>query len=225
MPGRNIPLVTGEIYHIFNKGVASQPIFLDKKDYIRAIHAFLYYQNESLPLKYSGFLALSISDQRKVLTELKKKNRFLVNNIAYCLMPTHFHFLVRQEKDHGISEFISHFSNSYSRYFNTKNERIGPLFQGRFKAVRVENDEQVLHLSRYIHLNPFSSYVVKSINDLVEYPFSSFREYLTLDKNNFCDKNLIMSNFDNSNSYKKFILDYAEHQRLLKNIEHLMLEK
>ena len=94
---------------------------------------------------------------------------------AYCLMPNHFHILLQQLQDNGISTFVRKLLNSYTRYFNTKNERIGPLFQGQFKAVRVESDEQLLHLTRYIHLNPLVGYVVK---DLRNFEWSSYLDYI-----------------------------------------------
>ena len=73
--------------------------------------------------------------------------------ICYCLMPNHLHLLLRQLMDGGISKFMSNFANSYTRYFNTKSKRKGPVFEGKFKAKRIETDEQLLHLSRHIHLN------------------------------------------------------------------------
>ena len=88
------------------------------------------------------------------LTNLAKTSSPLVTFVSYVLMPNHFHLLVQQLTDDGISRLMKLLSDSYTRYFNTKNERVGPLLQGQFKAVRVESDEQLLHLSPYIHLNP-----------------------------------------------------------------------
>lgn len=81
--------------------------------------------------------------------------------ISYCLMPNHFHLLVKQVIDHGIVKCLNNFSNSYTRYFNIRHDRVGPLFQGRFKAVRIETDEQLLQVSRYIHLNPVASSLIE----------------------------------------------------------------
>lgn len=90
-------------------------------------------------------------------------------------MPNHFHLLLQQIRDGGITEFISKLTNSYTRYFNIRNKRIGPLFQGEFKAVHVETDEQLIHLSRYIHLNPIVSYITKKLES---YQWFSYLEYL-----------------------------------------------
>lgn len=140
-------------------------------------------------------------------------------------MPNHFHFLLKQVEEEGTSKFMSNFTNSYTRYFNVKNKRNGPLFQGKFKAIRIETDEQLLHLSRYIHLNPYSSYVVKTLKDLEKYPSSSFPEYLGKSQTSLCSKEIILGQFKNLNLYKKFVFDQADYQRRLEKIKHLILEK
>lgn len=225
MPGRNIPLAKNEIYHVINRGIASIPTFQDKRDYSRAIETILYYQNQTPPIKYSRFLTLPLEDRQQILKDLAKQKQFLIEIIAYCLMPNHFHLILKQTTENGISKFMSNTTNSYTRYSNTKNERIGPLFQGKFKAIRVETDEQLLHLHRYVHLNPYTSYVVKTVKNLEEYPFSSLPEYLGKIKNNHCSKELILSNFKNNSSYKNFIYDQTDYQRKLEEIKHLALEK
>lgn len=225
MPGRKIPLVTNQIYHVLNRGVASQPIFLSKKNYQRGVEAFCYYQNRALPLSYSHFLDLSQKRREKLLETLRKKRDFLVEIIAYCLIPNHFHFLLKQLQKDGISLFMSKFSNSYTRYFNTAYKRVGSLFQGKFKAVRIETDEQLIHVSRYIHLNPYSSYVVKTLKDLEKYPYSSLPEYLNLTKNEWCQKEAVLEHFKNPTDYKRFVFDRADYQRRLGQIKHLVLEK
>ncbi len=224
MPGRKIPLVTNEIYHVINRGAASQPVFLNQKDYLRALETIFYYQNRNLPLRYSFFLRLPTQRRVEALDKLKTKSKFLIEIIAFCLMPNHIHLLLKQLKDNGISAFMGNFANSYTRYFNTKQKRVGPLFQGKFKAVRVETDEQLIHLSRYIHLNPYSSYVVKTFKELENYPYSSFPEYLSPKKSARCDKNAVLHNFRGPLSYKKFVFDQADYQGKLQEIKHLALE-
>ena len=154
MPGRKEVIATGEIYHVINRGIASQPIFFTKRDYQRACNTFFYYRNRVLSKRYSYFLRESLEERQQILKDLNKKENFLVEIMAFCLMPNHFHFLLRQVVDDGIPKFLSKFTNSYTRYFNTKRKRNGPLFQGKFKAVRIEIDEQLLHVARYIHLFP-----------------------------------------------------------------------
>ena len=140
-------------------------------------------------------------------------------------MPNHFHLLLKQIIDGGISKFMSNFTNRYTRYLNTKNDRNGPIFQGRFKAIRIETDEQLLHVCRYIHLNPYTSYVVKTFSNLEKYPYSSFPEYLGKTKREFCNKELILHHFNKDRKdYKKFVFNQANYQRELNKIKHLTLE-
>lgn len=224
MPGRNIPLVTNQIYHVFNRGIASQPVFLGKLDYERARQTIFYYQNLKVPLRYSFFLRLPSNERGELLQNLRKKKEFIIEILCFCFIPNHFHLLVRQLQDGGISSFMSNFTNSYTRYFNTKTKRSGPLFQGKFKAVRTETDEQLIHVSRYIHLNPYTSYVVKTVEELINYPYSSFSEYLNLKGIGVCNKDFILAHFKNSDTYKQFVFDQADYQRQLDQIKHLVLE-
>lgn len=225
MPGRRIPLITNQIYHALNRGVASQPIFLTKKEYQRGLETIFYYQNENPPLSYSTFLKLSQRRRKELLERLKEKKDLLVKIIAFCLMPNHFHFLLKQVQNNGISIFMSNLTNSYTRYFNINHKRVGPLFQGKFKAIRIETDEQLLHVSRYIHLNPYTSYVVKTLKELETYPYSSFAEYLNPQKTDFCHKKIVLENFKSPADYKKFVFNQADYQRRLEEIKHLTLEK
>lgn len=225
MPGREIPLVTDQIYHVINRGVASQPVFLSQRDYQRALEAILYYQYQKPHLRYSFFLRLPVQQRQDFLNKLKLKGECLIEIIAYCLMPNHLHLLLKQCRENGISFFMSNFANSYTRYFNTKQKRKGHLFQGKFKAVRVETDQQLIHLSRYIHLNPYSSYLIKTLDELESYPHSSFPEYLHLQKEAYCNKEIILTYFKGSNSYKKFVFDQSSYQRELEKIKHLAIEE
>jgi putative transposase len=222
MPIRLTPLVNGEVYHILNRGISQQLTFSDKREYQRAVDTSNFYSFASPPVKFSHFLKFSQERKNRTITQLKGAR--LVEILCFCLMPNHFHFLVKQIVDDGITKFMSKFQNSFTRYFNTRHQRVGPLFQGPFKAIRVESDEQLLHLSRYVHLNPYSSYVVKNFKDLENYIWSSFPEYLGA-KEGFCQKKLILSFFPNKENYRQFVFDQAEYQRELQNIKHLLLEK
>lgn len=224
MPGRKTPLVNNEIYHIFNRGVASQPTFLSKRDYERALESIFYYQNITPPVKYSRFLSLSASERAELLEKLSDQKKFLVDIVTYCLMPNHFHLLLRQITEGGIAKFVGNFTNSYTRYFNARHQRQGPLYTGKFQSVRIETLEQLLHVSRYIHLNPYTGFVVKSLKELEQYPFSSFQEFLSKTNHNFCEKEIILQEFKNTTSYKKFVFDQADYQRTLDYIRHIATE-
>lgn len=213
MPSRIIPFVNGQYYHIYNRGVEKRTIFETSRDNSRFIKTMCYYQLEGPKPKLSQFFKYQIFKPN-----FDKK---IVEIICYCLMPNHFHFLLKQLKDTGITEFIGKLSNSYTRYFNTRNKRVGPLFQGEFKAVLIESDEQLLHVSRYIHLNPLVSYLVKDLN---LYKWSSYVEYVSENKG-ICDKKDILAFFKSPKHYKQFILDQADYAINLELIKHQILEE
>ena len=213
-------LATEELYHIFNRGVEHRQIFLCKNNYKRAIETIKFYQYNP-KLKFADFKNLTIGQREKILQEIHKLPK-IVEIICYCLMPNHFHFLIKQLTDNGISIFISKFTNSYTKYFNTGNNRDGSLLGGTFKSVWVETQEQLLHLSRYIHLNPTTSYLVKAEN-LEDYQWSSFNEFMGLP--GFCQKEIILSEFKSPQKYKEFVLDQADYARTLENIKHKFLEE
>lgn len=223
MPGRNIPLAIGEIYHVVNRGISGQQVFVGEQCLERAWQTWLYYRYQDVPLSISQLLDLPLEARAAVLSRLSAESEFLVEAIAGCLMPDHFHFLLRQVQESGISTFVGNFCNSYTRYFNLFHKRLGPLFQGKFKAVRVESEEQLWHVSRYIHLNPLSTGVVKDWKELERYAYSSLPEYLT-QKSNFFSKENVLGNFRSPGSYQAFVADRAEYQRRLEGIKHLTLE-
>ena len=223
MPLRKTPLVNGQYYHIFNRGVNKQPIFFVKRHYERAIETIKYYLTAKPPLRYSKFICLSKMNREILLKEISHLEK-QVDLIAYCLMPNHFHLLLKQNIDDGISEFVKRFQISYTLFFNTKHKREGPLLNGQFKAVLIEDDNQLLHLSRYIHLNPHTSYKVRNLFQLLNYEWSSFPEYLKKTQNEICSKDIILTLFKSNELYKEFVLDNADFQRKLGNIKHLLLE-
>lgn len=226
MPGRAIPLAEGEIYHIFNRGLDRRPTFTDKKEYQRALLILKFYPFKVPPVKLSRFLTLSNEIQEEMMSDLTKSGEKLVDILAFCLMPNHFHLLLKQLLPNGISKFLSNFQNSYTRYFNIKHERVGSLFLDQFKAVRVETDEQLLHVLRYIHLNPFSSFVVKQVEEVETYPWSSAPEYMKQadPRTSISRTDFVLSFFKNLELYRSFIRDQADYQREFKQIEHLLLE-
>lgn len=138
-------------------------------------------------------------------------------------MPNHFHCLVQQRTEGGISQFMQRFLNSYTRYFNTRHGRVGPLLAGQFRAVRVVTDEQLLHVSRYIHLNP---YVAGLTPDPFTYRWSSIRSYGPAEESSNTvrlETGLIRSMISGK-EYEQFIWDHAGYARDLDRIKHLLME-
>ena len=223
MPRRLTPLVTGQVYHVYNRGIDHRPTFTDKSEHKRAMALIDYYRFIETPVKFSKLHSLHHEIRNDILTTMKDKGPKHIDILSYCLMPNHFHFLVRQTGEKGISKFLSIFQNSYTRYYNTKNERDGAIFLNQFKAVLIETDEQLIHVSRYIHLNPTTSYVVKDFDSLLDYPWSSLFEYLN-NKPEVCEIETIMGIFGTPANYKKFLEEQVEYQRELGKIKHLILE-
>ena len=188
------------------------PVFNYVVDYRRFLKTMLYYQIENPKPRFSLF-----SPTVKLINQNKK----IIDIISYCLMPNHFHILLSQNRKSGISEFISKLTNSYTKYFNIKNKRNGPLFQGEFKAVHVESEEQLIHLSRYIHLNPLVSYVTKNLE---AYQWSSYREFLGYDNNLICSKDIVLEQFKSNNKYKEFVLDQEDYGKQLEFMKHQCLD-
>jgi putative transposase len=215
---RKLVFANDQIYHVFNRGVEKRPTFTGKRELNRALLTLGYYHYADLPIKLSKFLVLS-EDLRSQMFKNIKKLTTLVDVISFCLMPNHFHFLLKQNVDNGVSNF----TNSYTRYFNTKHERVGPLFQGTFKAVRITSDEQLIHVSRYIHLNPVSSFIIEA-NVLEEYLWSSYIDYIGLGDRGIVKPELVTTLFGIKNSYKEFVLDQVDYARKLEGIKHLALE-
>lgn len=223
MPARTIPFVTEEYYHLFNRGVNKQPIFLEAKEYNRAINSLRYYRYTETPMRYSHFATLSSNDRKQIWEKLKAGDSRRIDIIAYCLMPNHYHLLVKQCVGGGIDHFMGDWQKSLAKYHNTRYGRIGPVFQGRFRAVRIESDEQLLHLSRYIHLNPYSSYVVKRLDQLAHYKWSPLREFIMAGKE-VCNPLTVLDHFSNRSAYRQFVFDYGGYQRTLRDIRHLLIE-
>lgn len=224
MPYRMTPLVNGEYYHVFNRGVAFQPTYSLKKDYERFLLYLSYYRFDNLPFKLSKLLQIPLEEREKILQELKIAGEKIVEIIAFCLMPNHFHLLLKQESDSGISIFMRKITDGFTRYFNTRHERVGPIFQGAFKAVHVERDEQLIHLSRYIHLNPLVSFIVREENFL-SYQWSSLKHYLEGESNGLVNIKLILEHFKSPKDYLNFVLDRADYGKELEKIKHLILER
>ncbi len=220
---RKITFANGEIYHIFNRGVEKRPIFTDKREYNRALETLRYYLFANIPVRFSKYLQIKSEERTKLIHRLYMENKKIVDILAFSLLPNHFHLLLRQVEKGGITRFMTNFSNSYTKYFNAKNERVGPLLQGLFKAVHAETDEQFLHLTRYIHLNPVLSFIV-DIERLADYPYSSFREYLNEGAHTLSSASVALGYFNSRDDYYSFVRDQVEYAKELEKIRYLTFE-
>lgn len=223
MPIRTVPLSNGEFYHIYNRGTARQPTFLNRKDYVRFYLTISYYRFSNPPVRLSHLLKQPKETRNSLLVDLENTGKKLVELISFVFIPNHFHFLLRQVKEDGISRFVSKTINSYTRFFNTKYDRDGALFKGAFQAVHVDNEDQLIHLNRYIHINPTTSFVIRE-SELFSYPWSSLPDFLK-GSSTLVDVEPVLSHSSSINAYKKFILDQLDYAKKLKEIENLTLEK
>lgn len=214
MPPRLVPLVVGEVYHVLNRGNNKQNIFVRLRDYKRFTQTIAYYQYAGKKPKFSNF------NENGLATFKPDLNRKLVDIICYCLMPNHVHLLVRQRETDGVSNFMRQAFDSYAKYFNTKHARTGSPFEGRFKAVLVSNDEYLLHVSRYIHLNPVVSGLVKNLED---YSWSSYHQFMGT-KEIFCTINTILDMFKSRTEYRQFLEDRIEYGTSLELVKHQVLD-
>ncbi|MBI4037393.1 transposase [Candidatus Daviesbacteria bacterium] len=214
MPYRTTPLVSDHFYHIYNRGVEKRIIFTNEKDYQRFLKTLYYYQFIGPKPSFSKHLQIKV--------KYFSHNPKIVEVICYCLMPNHFHLLIKQTTENGISEFIGKVINSYTKYFNTKYKRVGPLFQGAFKTVLVENDFQMMHLSRYIHLNPYVSALAQNLQ---QYPYSSYNHFIGLTIDPLCVDDLILGYFKDRDEYRDFVEGHGDYAKELELMKHMLLEE
>ncbi len=203
MPGKNIikEYVPESYYHIYSRGVNKEATFLSEGDY----EAFL------------GLLKRYLSkEQPKNLSRHTYPNyRQRLELLSYALMPNHIHLLVYQTDERAISEFMRSLMTSYSMYFNKVNKRVGPVFQSRYRANLIDQDNYLIHISRYIHLNP---------TDWRNFPYSSLKYYAGKSQADWIRPEKILRLFKNQNEYMKFVADYKEHKKMLDEIKWELAE-
>jgi len=180
-------------YHVYNRGVAKQDIFLDNTDY----SFFLHRLKEGILPNDEEVLFNNKKDTRR---KLLPPDSFEL--VCYCLMPNHFHLLIKQLKEVPISTLILKLCTSHSMYFNKKYSRVGSLFQGTFKAIAVENNDYLFWLSLYIHQNPIEAGIV---NDLSAWPWSSYLDYVGRRDGILCEKSIILEQLKTSSNYEKMM--------------------
>ncbi|MDP3888441.1 MAG: transposase, partial [bacterium] len=170
-------------YHIYNRGVEKRLIFQDEQDYavfLSYLKTYLLPKDENKLHQTLANPNITCREREKILQEIRLNNfNQEITLLSYCLMPNHFHLLVKQESSSGIDKFMNSLGVRYSMFFNKKYKRVGSLFQDVYKAVRVESEEQLLYLTSYIHRNPLEQSPASKEDVLrayTRYP-SSYPEY------------------------------------------------
>lgn len=181
MPARKNPFRPGCCYHIYNRGAGRHPIFMNRGNYVYC---------QRLMRRY--------------------RRKYGVSVIAYCLMPNHYHFMLRQEADVPLSKFVGVLFNAYTQALNRQQRRTGTLFESRFKHVSVQDDVYAVHLCRYIHLNPVKARLVPVPE---AWPFSNYRAWIGLRGDDLVDEPFIRAYFPAPEAYRQFVLGSLDRDR------------
>lgn len=206
-----------EIYHVFNKSIANYQIFRNRENKLYFLSILDYYNDLNSKVSLSKYILLN--GDYKYRNVLLPRIENIVKFISFNIMPDHFHFVLKVINVKLIYHYLNNIGNSYTRYFNTKYERKGPLWQSPYKMVRVKSNEQLLHLTRYVHLNATTSNLVKNPED---WEFSSYRDFIYNEK--ILREIMTEVSIKNCVNYKKFVENNKDYQRKLKIIKKLILE-
>lgn len=193
MAKRKVTFSRGCYYHVYNRGSNRQLIFRERENYL-----FL--------LKRFGKHALEMS----------------ITVVAYCLMPNHYHFLLRQDGDVSISDLMQAIFNSYSKAFNKMYKRSGTLFEGPFKSIHVDKENYLIHLCRYIHRNPLEAGLV---NNLEVWPFSNYLEWVGGRDGKLVDRDFLNAYFRTAEDYIEFVKDLDDAERVKPKIKKYLFEE
>jgi putative transposase len=222
---RKPQFINERIYHIYNRGVEKRDIFMDIKDYFRFIHDLFEFNDKEPAGKYFKMNVNNVARKRNLLVEI----------LSYCLMPNHFHLLLRQIANNGITNFMKKLGTGYTMYFNEKYDRVGSLFQGPFKAVFLDDEDYLIYLPFYIHANCVDlilpNWKENGISNfeqikayLKKYRWSSHLEYC--DVKNFpsiMTKSLRDMIWQTPERYQKQFEEWLE-SRNLKKIQNIIIE-
>jgi REP element-mobilizing transposase RayT len=173
MPVRRTPFLAGHFYHIYNRGVDAGRVFFSLDN-------------------YEYFLSLIAN----------KLRRHGIRIVAYCLMPNHFHLLLGPDLDETVPAFMNGLCGAYTQALNRQRGRQGPLFQGRYRSVEVEAEAYLIHLARYIHLNPVVSRLVVSP---IEWPYSNYADIIGRRQGGLGDSSLVPDRFARGDDYREFV--------------------
>jgi putative transposase len=215
-----------EHYHAFNRGVDKRIIFLETKDYDRFLLSMnlLNDTNDGLMIEWRDYKK---SNPKKSLDDFLKgtfrKKDPLVDILAYCLNPNHYHFILKQLADKGIERFMHKIGTSHTKYFNKKNGRSGALFQGVFKSTYIDSNEYLLYLSAYVNKNNF----IHGYSKDDSWPYSSLPDYLGKRNGGLVTINThaILGQFKNIKDYKEFLEENAQHLKNKKEMEKYLIEE
>ena len=218
-------VIMDKIKHVVNRGVDKRVIFNDSQDYLRFIHDMFEFNDEEsvnstlYKFKKSNNPEISVIRRRNIEKMPRKR---LVDILAFCLMPNHYHLLLTPRKENAVPKFMKKLNMGYARYFNTKNTRSGALFEGRYRSVDITEQAHFLYVPFYIHLNPLDLHTPswrngliqnsgEALNFLEDYRWSSFPDYVG--KKNFpsvTSRDFLSEFFEGAEKHKKDMLDWLQ---------------
>ncbi|OHA63963.1 MAG: hypothetical protein A2842_00925 [Candidatus Wildermuthbacteria bacterium RIFCSPHIGHO2_01_FULL_48_25] len=238
---RRIKFEQGKIYHVFNRGVEKRDIFLSDGDRWRFLQGLYLFNDESTTTNLLYRLEqergkMHFGILREYMAKAGVKRRPLVRIMADCLKPNHYHLILEEIQKNGISRFMQKFGTGYTGFFNRKRERVGPLFQGRFKAVEVKTDEQLMYLLVYINvINPgqelepelksFAQDPEEILRFVENYPWSTHLEYLGKRKSIIADKGVAGTLFATQKAYKEFVAGIIRGKKLMQLSDTLCIDE
>ncbi|MFH1098720.1 MAG: transposase [Candidatus Uhrbacteria bacterium] len=191
----------GEYYHIYNRGNRKQDIFRSNDDRARFLLPLLLLQQPNPMVQASRTVCRFVQNS---ILDIPDMSRRLVELVAFVLMPNHFHCIVREVKADGISKYMQRLLISYTKYFNARHEQVGHVFQGPFQAVHIEDDNQLLYCSAYIHRNPRELDGWRDREH--EYPWSSYQDYIGANRwGVLLQPNIVLSQTGRGDRYRRFV--------------------
>lgn len=203
MPQRKVIFAPGEIYHLCNRSVDKKPIFIEKRDWVRFLFLIIVSQSSKSLSNVSWFISnymkmghFNFSDKfsKEIIDER------IVRLISFCIMPNHFHIIMEELKDNGISKSMQKIQDAYAKYFNVKYKKSGHVFQGPFRATHISNNDQLIYTNAYVHRNPIELPAWKKKED--KFPWSSYTDFIYQNRwGKLLSPEIILDQFENKNSY------------------------
>jgi len=211
MPTRKTVFSPEEFYHIYNRGMRKQKIFLDDRDRARFLFLILFNQspnttkNTSVAITHYMQHRMFNVSEHKLAKILKHR---MIELISFILMPNHFHLIVKEVEENGISRYMQKVLNAFTKYSNTKYKESGHLFQGPFQAVHIKNNDQLLYTSAYIHRN------CRELNRWkkreISYSWSSYQDYVTENRwGELLKRDVVLDQFKDGDDYRKWVKESA----------------